>query len=111
MNHKDRRSLEAVCYGFCLPYAGEGARATRKADTGDRCHCGRFSQASKAVAEKVTCHDDRFGGDAMLVVLMLFCAAGAVFLIGLGAYAEFRELWSIPITELVRAARIGEGQG
>ncbi len=32
----------------------------------------------------------------MLIVLMLFCAAGAVFLIGLGAYAEFRELWAHP---------------
>jgi hypothetical protein len=29
----------------------------------------------------------------MLVVLMLFCAAGAVLLIALGAYAEFQELW------------------
>jgi hypothetical protein len=29
----------------------------------------------------------------MLMVLMLFCAAGAVFLIGLGAYAEFEDLW------------------
>jgi hypothetical protein len=28
----------------------------------------------------------------MLMVLMLFCAGGAVFLIGLGAYAEFRDL-------------------
>ena len=32
----------------------------------------------------------------MLIVLMLFCAAGAVFLIGLGAYTEFRELWAHP---------------
>jgi hypothetical protein len=29
----------------------------------------------------------------MLMVLMLFCAVGAVFLIGLGAYAEFEDLW------------------
>jgi hypothetical protein len=28
----------------------------------------------------------------MLVVLMLFCAAGAVLLIALGAYAEFQDL-------------------
>jgi len=32
----------------------------------------------------------------MLVVLMIFCAAGAVFLIGLGAYDELRELWTHP---------------
>ncbi len=32
----------------------------------------------------------------MLFVLMLFCAAGAIFLIGLGAYVEFRELWAHP---------------
>jgi hypothetical protein len=30
----------------------------------------------------------------MLVVLMIFCAVGAIFLIGLGAYAEFQELWA-----------------
>ncbi len=28
----------------------------------------------------------------MLVGLMLFCAAGAVFLIGLSAYTEFRDV-------------------
>ena len=28
----------------------------------------------------------------MLMVLMLFCAAGAVFLVALGAYAEFQDL-------------------
>lgn len=32
----------------------------------------------------------------MLVVLMVFCAVGAIFLIGLGAYAEFQELWAHP---------------
>lgn len=32
----------------------------------------------------------------MLMVLMFFCAAGAVFLIGVGAYTEFRELWTHP---------------
>ncbi len=32
----------------------------------------------------------------MLMVLMLFCAGGAVFLIGLGAYAEFREIRAHP---------------
>lgn len=32
----------------------------------------------------------------MLVVLMIFCAVGAIFLIGLGAYAEFQELWTHP---------------
>lgn len=30
----------------------------------------------------------------MLVVLMIFCAVGAIFLIGLGAYAEFQDLWA-----------------
>lgn len=30
----------------------------------------------------------------MVVVLMIFCAAGAVFLLGLGAYTEFRQLWA-----------------
>ena len=29
----------------------------------------------------------------MLVVLMLFCAAGAIFLIALAAYAEIQVLW------------------
>ena len=32
----------------------------------------------------------------MLVTLMIFCAAGAVFLIGLGAYTEFHDLWAHP---------------
>ena len=32
----------------------------------------------------------------MLVGLMIFCAAGAVFLIRLDAYTEFRELWANP---------------
>jgi hypothetical protein len=32
----------------------------------------------------------------MLMVLMLFCATGAVFLIGLGIYAEFRDLRAHP---------------
>ena len=32
----------------------------------------------------------------MLMVLMLFCAGGAVFLVGLGAYAEFRDLRAHP---------------
>jgi hypothetical protein len=33
----------------------------------------------------------------MLIVLMILCAAGAVVLIGLGAYGEFRELWVHPM--------------
>ena len=32
----------------------------------------------------------------MLVLLMAFCAAGAVFLIGVGLYSEFQDLWSHP---------------
>jgi hypothetical protein len=30
----------------------------------------------------------------MLVLLMVFCAAGAVFLIGLSLYAELQDLWT-----------------
>jgi hypothetical protein len=41
---------------------------------------------------KVTCPRRQVGGDAMLVVLMLFCAVGSVFLIGLSVYAEVRDL-------------------
>jgi hypothetical protein len=32
----------------------------------------------------------------MLFTLMIFCAAGAIFLMGLAVYAEFRELWARP---------------
>ncbi len=33
-----------------------------------------------------------FGGDAMVLTIVAFCAAGAVLLFGLGVYAEFQEL-------------------
>lgn len=32
----------------------------------------------------------------MLVLLMIFCAAGGVFLIALGVYTELREVWMHP---------------
>ena len=35
----------------------------------------------------------------MFMVLMFFCAAGAVFLIGVGAYTEFRDSGRIRSTE------------
>jgi hypothetical protein len=31
-----------------------------------------------------------------MFVVMLFCAAGAIFLIGVGVYTEFHELWAHP---------------
>jgi hypothetical protein len=40
----------------------------------------------------VTCHHDRFRGDAMVLTIVAFCAAGAILLFGLGIYAEFQEL-------------------
>jgi uncharacterized membrane protein len=44
----------------------------------------------------VTPKNDRHGEANMLLVLMVCCAVGAVFLIGLGAFTEFRELWTHP---------------
>lgn len=35
-------------------------------------------------------------GCAMLLTLMLFCAAGAVLLIALGAFSEIHDLWTHP---------------
>lgn len=32
----------------------------------------------------------------MLTVLMIVCAAGALLLIAVGAYSQFRELWAHP---------------
>jgi len=32
----------------------------------------------------------------MLIVLMVFCAGGGLFLIGLAVYSEFRDLWAHP---------------
>ena len=44
---------------------------------------------------EVTCHHDRFGGDAMLLFhFMLLVAIGALFLIIFGACKEFHELWA-----------------
>ena len=33
----------------------------------------------------------------MLILLMILCAAGAIFLIGLGAYTELKDLWVHPM--------------
>lgn len=46
--------------------------------------------------EKSPAIDDRFGGDAMVLTIVAFCAAGAVLLFGLGVYAEFQELRTHP---------------
>jgi len=33
----------------------------------------------------------------MLTLLMIVCAGGAIFLIGLGAYSELKDLWVHPM--------------